>query len=76
MIADKILFVIFMPQFSSAEAASQENLLGERTLAANFRDPNEVCFEKFAMARAPSPARDARALPRMKACASVTALSQ
>jgi hypothetical protein len=29
MIADKIVFLIFMPQFSSAQAASQETLGSE-----------------------------------------------
>jgi hypothetical protein len=62
MTADKIVFLIFMPQFSSAQAASQETLGSARAsrtvyraLAANLK---------------------VRTLPRMKACACVTALTQ
>jgi hypothetical protein len=34
MIADKIVFLIFMPQFSSAQAASQETLGSEDAIAS------------------------------------------
>jgi hypothetical protein len=41
MIADKIVFLIFMPQFSSAQAASQETLGSEaaRQHASRVRSP-------------------------------------
>ena len=52
MIADQIVFLIFMPQFSSAQAASQETVGPHAprvlfaALAANLRCPNDVAFRK------------------------------
>src|SRR5205814_6013349 len=50
----------------SAPARTRDQMLGSaRALACPLRRPRRKALRKFAMARAPSPAREARALPRV-----------
>jgi hypothetical protein len=67
---DKIVFLIFMPQFSSAQAASQETLgSGRRDDLATVRIVNFFAQSEDTGLNMCDP-------QRIQACAGVTALSQ